>query len=84
VRVTDKGTKTFILRVRYPGSATAARREIGRCVDIALTDAREKARKWRSLVAQGIDPAAEEERQRHEILRNQAITFAKVTDDFIR
>ena len=30
VRVTDKGTKTFILRIRYPGSATAARREIGR------------------------------------------------------
>ena len=84
VRVTDKGKRTFILRTRYPGNSTPARREIGRCADITLTDAREKARKWRSLVAQGIDPAAEEERQRQEILRNQAITFAKVTDDFIR
>ena len=61
VRVTDKGHRTFILRTRYPGSSTPSRREIGNCVDITLTAAREKARKWRSLVAQGIDPAVEEE-----------------------
>jgi integrase len=84
VRVTDKGKRTFILRTRYPGNSTPARREIGSCADITLTDAREKARKWRSLVAQGIDPAAEEERQRQEMLRNQAITFAAVADDFIQ
>jgi len=84
VRVTDKGKRTFILRTRYPGNSTPARREIGGCADITLTDAREKARKWRSLVAQGIDPAAEEERQRQEMLRNQAITFAAVADDFIQ
>jgi integrase len=84
VRVTDKGKRTFILRTRYPGNSTPARREIGNCADIALTDAREKARKWRSLVAQGIDPAVEEERQRQEILRNQAMTFDMVADEFIR
>jgi integrase len=84
VRVTDKGYKSFILRTRYPGSSTPARREISGCADITLADAREKARKWRSWVAQGIDPGAEEERQRQEMLRNQAITFAVVADDFIR
>src|SRR6516165_3708160 len=84
VRVTDKGHKTFILRIRYPGSSTPARREIGKCVDITLTAAREKARKWRSLVAQGIDPAVEEEKERQERLRQQAFTFAAVADDFIR
>src|SRR6516225_204588 len=84
VRVTDKGHKTFILRIRYPGSSTPARREIGKCVDLTLTAAREKARKWRSLVAQGIDPAVEEERERQEGLRKQAFTFAAVVDDFIR
>lgn len=84
VRVTDKGHKTFILRTRYPGGSTPARREIGSCADLTLADARERARKWRSLVAQGVDPRVEEERQRQEILRNQAITFAVVADDFIR
>jgi integrase len=83
VRVTEKGHKTFILRIRYPGSSTPSRREIGNCVDITLTAAREKARKWRSLVAQGIDPAVEEERERQERLRQQAFTFASIVDDFI-
>jgi integrase len=84
VRVTDKGHKTFILRIRYPGSSTPSRREIGNCADITLTAAREKARSWRSLVARGIDPAVEEEKERQERLRQQAFTFAAVVDDFIR
>ena len=84
VRVTDKGHKTFILRIRYPGSSSPARREIGKCVDITLTAAREKARKWRSLVAQGIDPAVQEEKERQERLRQQAFTFSAVADDFMR
>ena len=84
VRVTDKGHKTFILRIRYPGSSTPSRREIGNCADISLTAARDKARRWRSLVAQGIDPVVEEEKERQERLRQQAFTFAAVADDFIR
>jgi hypothetical protein len=56
VRVTDTGNRTFILRTRYPGSASPSRREIGNCADMTLTDAREKARKWRSMVGQGINP----------------------------
>lgn len=83
VRVTDNGHKTFILRTRYPGNSTAGRREIGLCTDITLTAAREKARGWRTLVARGIDPAAEEDRQRQETLRNQKVTIAAVTADFI-
>lgn len=84
VRVTDKGHKAFILRTRYPGSSAPARREIGNCADLALAGAREKARKCRSLVAQGIDPVVEEERLRQETLRNRAMTFAMMADDFIR
>jgi integrase len=83
VRVTDTGHKAFILRTRYPGSANPTRREIGNCADLKLTDAREKARKWRSMVAQGLDPAVEEERARQEALRRHAITFSTVVDDFI-
>jgi integrase len=84
VRVTDTGNKTFILRTRFPGSANPTRREIGSCADLKLTDAREKARKWRSMVAQGLNPAVEEERARQEALRRQAVTFSAVVDDFIR
>jgi|tagenome__1003787_1003787.scaffolds.fasta_scaffold20973904_3 integrase len=84
VRVTDKGQKTFILRTRYPGAPNASRREIGTCGVMRLTDAREKARKWCSLVAHGVDPAAEEDRLKQEALRKQAITFIAVVDDFIR
>jgi integrase len=84
VRVTDAGNRTFILRTRYPGSANPSRREIGNCGDINLTDAREKARKWRSMVGQGIDPAVEEERERQEALKKLAITFSVVAEDFVR
>jgi integrase len=84
VRVTDTGHRTFILRTRYPGSSSPSRREIGACGLMTLADAREKARKWRSLVKQGIDPAAEGEKQRREAIRKQAITFGAVAEDFIR
>jgi hypothetical protein len=83
VRVTDKGNKTFIFRTRYPGSSSPARREIGNCVDMNLTDAREKARKWRSLVKQGIDPAVQEERERRERIKELRTTFGAVAEDFI-
>jgi integrase len=84
VRVTDRGHKTFILRTRYPGRPNPTRREIGNCADISLTDAREKARKWRAMVVQGLDPAIEEERERQEALRKLATTFNVVAEDFIR
>jgi integrase len=84
VRVTDTGNRTFILRTRYPGSSSPSRREIGSCADINLTDAREKARKWRSMVGQGIDPAVQEEKERQEALKKQATTFTVVAEDFIR
>jgi hypothetical protein len=84
VRVTETGSRTFILRTRYPGSDSPSRREIGKCDDIKLSDAREKARHWRQLVSKGIDPADEEERARYaEILKRQT-TFAAVVEDFIR
>jgi integrase len=84
VRVTDKGHKTFILRTRFPGISNPTRREIASCADMKLTDARDKARKWRSMVSQGLDPAVEEERVRQEALRRQATTFRVVAEDFIR
>ncbi|TWA91101.1 integrase arm-type DNA-binding domain-containing protein [Bradyrhizobium stylosanthis] len=34
VRVTDKRSKTFVLRTRYPGETSASRREIGKVGEI--------------------------------------------------
>jgi hypothetical protein len=82
--ITEKVNRTFILRIRYPGSASPSRREIGQCADMTLADAREKARKWRSLVKQGVDPMLEEEKSQQEAIRKQTTTFAAVVKDFIR
>lgn len=84
VRVTDTGNKTFILRTRYPGNVSPSRRELGRCGDLSLTDAREKARRWRTLVKQGIDPTAEEGRKKAAEIRKLKTTFGAVVEDFIR
>ncbi|MGC1562776.1 MAG: integrase arm-type DNA-binding domain-containing protein, partial [Bradyrhizobium sp.] len=84
VRVTDTGHRTFILRTRYPGSSSPGRREIGNCTDISLTEARDKARKWRSMVGQGIDPAAVEAAELAAEARKRATTFEVVADDFIK
>jgi integrase len=83
VRVTDRGHKTFILRTRFPGSDNPSRRELGSCSTMTLAAAREKARKWRTMVGQGLDPGIEEERERQETLRRKAITFEAVVGDFI-
>jgi integrase len=84
IRVTDTGNRTFILRTRYPGSSSPSRREIGNCADISLTAAREKARKWRSMVGQGIDPLAVEATERAAEAAKRATTFESVAEDFIR
>jgi hypothetical protein len=84
VRVTDTGNRTFILRTRYPGCSSPSRREIGNCADISLTDARGKARKWRSMVGQGIDPLVVEAAERAAALKIQATTFESVAEQFIK
>lgn len=84
VRVTETGSRTFILRTRYPGSESPSRREIGKCDDLSLADARETARKWRDLVKRGIDPAHQAARERATELQKRRTTFAAIVEDFIR
>lgn len=57
VRVTDKGTKAFVLVGRFPGSPHPTARALGRVGAISLEDARHRAREWLGLVAKGRDPA---------------------------
>jgi integrase len=78
VRVTDKGTKTFALVHRYPGSPHPSRRAIGTYGAIGLAEARSEARRWLALIEKGIDPRHELERQRIAEQRKQADTFGAV------
>ena len=74
VRVTDRGTKSFVLIARYPGKRSKGektkgatypeRRALGTYPEMSLAEAREKARQWRALIAKEEDPAEVEKRQR--------------------
>ena len=67
IRVTDRSHAAnigaFVLVVRYPGKTDPAPRRIGVYPGMPLAQAREIARNWRSLVAQGVDPKVEQEEQ---------------------
>lgn len=81
VRVMPSGHKTYVLTARYPGSSNPVPRATGAAT---LEKSRAKARKWREMIAEGIDPAIAEERERQAQLRKQHVTFAAVAEDFIR
>jgi integrase len=83
VRVTDKGTKTFVLVARFPGSANPTRRAIGEYGAITLEGARETARKWLQLIQRGLDPKVEDQREREEAARKRANTFEAVVEDYL-
>jgi integrase len=51
---------------------------------ITLDEARAKARLWQSLLDRGIDPRAQERRQRDAELRKQENSFAAVAEQFIK
>jgi integrase len=80
VRVTDKGTRTFALCARFPGSTNPTRRALGEYGAIDLATARARARDWLALLEKGIDPGREAERQRLAELRKQAGTFSTVAE----
>ena len=82
VRVTDKGTRTFALVARYPGSGNPTRRALGEYGALGLAEARAKAREWLKLIERGIDPRVEAERERVTELRKQSDTFKSVAERF--
>jgi integrase len=84
VRVSDTGRRTFVLALRYPSSRNPTRRALGHYGPLTLEQARAKASTWVDLVAKGIDPAIEAERQKRAEVRRQKNSFAAVAEDFIR
>jgi integrase len=69
VRVTDNGSKSFVLVTRYPASANPTPRAIGTVGAITLEDARGRAQEWLKLISSGIDPAHAAEQRERDTLR---------------
>src|SRR5262249_8119353 len=81
--VSDKGTRSFALVARYPGSTNPTRRLIGEYGAISLEQARTEARKWHELLHRGVDPGAEREQRKQAETKKRSNTFANVAEDFI-
>ncbi len=67
VRVSEKGTKSFILSARFSKGAHQTRRFIGDAGGpnpMKLTTARKRALAWLAKISDGIDPKEEAERER--------------------
>jgi integrase len=84
VRVTEKGTRTFVLIARFPGQTNPTRRALGEYGQITLEKARQKARDWLELIHKGRDPAHEEDRSRRAERARALNTFEAVAEDFIK
>lgn len=83
VLVNDTGKLAFFLNIRYPGSEHPARRVLGRYGEMTLEEARSKARDWKALVARGLDPRQEAQKQARVSQERRANTFAAVAEAFI-
>jgi integrase len=83
LRVTDRGTKSYIMAKRWPGTKMTAKRVVGDAKHISLADARKVARAWLELAERGIDPEVAKKQRETEEARSRAVTFAAVAEDFI-
>jgi integrase len=76
VRVTDRGVKSFVLVVRYPGSSNPTPRSLGTYGAITLETARNKAREWLGLIASGVDP-------QQRLIRQSSETFQAIGEQYL-
>ncbi len=74
VRVTAKGTRTFIAQWTDPATRRKVREPLGVWGNLTIDQAREAARARLGAVAKGIDPKAERLRRRAEAERERAET----------
>jgi len=77
VRVTDTGTKTFVLVVRYPGDRHPTPRALGSYGAMTLEAARTKGREWLALIGNGVDPKDREASRRADSLQAIAEAYLK-------
>ena len=83
VRVSERGTKSFIMIARFPGSHNPVRRTLGEYGAMTLERARDMTREWHALIKRSVDPAHEMARQRRDAARQRSSTFAAVVEDYL-
>jgi integrase len=85
IRVTTKGTRTFIAQWTDPATKRKVREPLGVWGNLTIEKAREAVRARLGEVAKGINPKAERSRQRAEAERQRAeaaFTFAMLVDEW--
>lgn len=85
VRVTAKGTRTFLAQWTDPATRRKVREPIGISGNLTIDQAREAVRVRLGAVAKGINPKAERERQRHQAERERAetaLTFEALIEEW--
>jgi integrase len=83
LRVTDRGAKTYLLNMRWPGGKMTIRRRIGDAGSMPLAEARDIAREWLRLAEKGIDPEVAKKQRAAEEARARATPFEMVAEDYI-
>jgi integrase len=71
VRVSDNGSRSYVLVTRYPGHVHPTARAIGTVGKVTLEWARARAREWYQSIAEGNDPGVQ-----------QSETFAAIAEDY--
>jgi integrase len=84
VKVTETGSRSYVLIKRFPGFKHPAPRRLGLCDVLSLEEAREKARGWLKLIARGIDPADHEREIQLAAARKRENSFAAVFEEFAK
>jgi integrase len=83
VRVTARGTKSFVFYRRWPGSRIPTRRTLGNVKHMTLATARDRARDWLALAERGIDPAEQQRQARIVEQHRRQTTFAVVVEAWL-
>ncbi len=78
VRVTERGAKSLVLRVKVPGEGGRARRALGTWPTLTVEQARARARRFLAHVAEGHDPKQAERRA-----EGAATTFGEAAEQWL-
>ena len=84
VKITEAGSKSYVMIKRFPGFKHPAPRQLGTCDAMTLEEAREKGREWLKLIARGIDPAEREREEQLAAARRRENSVAAVFEDFVK
>lgn len=74
----------WFFRYQSPTKYKRRLRSIGKYPDVTILQARQKAKKWRELITQGIDPVDTDKQKRDEKKRETKGIFSKILDEWFK